>query len=208
MPALRMIAIRVGWSLLFVTILTAQQASAPNSPKSESAEPNLPVINYDACPGKNRKVPRWKIKRKAPIYSSWNLRRVVTGTAKPGEEVTVLAGVTVTRKPDRVSVIRPMPDLSLKPGDTFLRYDTFGEGDANIWVNGIWHKDINMWRTTEKNGTGCGNSDCDSIVVANGMRERWVRVKSAAGAIGWMQGSKSTGDTFWDSGNFDSLCAG
>jgi len=198
-----MIARRVCSFLLLATLVTAQ-----GLPASESAEPKLPVINYDACPGRNRKVPHWKIERQTPIYSSWDLRRVVIGTAKPGEEVTVLAGVTVTRKPDRVSVIRPIPDLSLKPGDTFLRYDTFGEGDANIWVHGVWHKDIDLSRTTEKDGAGCGNSECDSIVVENGIRERWVQVKTRAGATAWMIDWTFTGDTFSDSGNFAILCAG
>ena len=192
---------------MLATILAAQRPSASNSPKSALAEPKLPVINYDACPGRNRNVDHWKIERKAPIYSSWNLGQVVIGTAKPGDEVTVIGGVTVTRKPDRVSVIRPIPDLSLKSGDTFLRYDTFGEGDANIWVHGVWHKDISMWRTIEKGGGGCG-ADCDSIVVENGIRERWVHVKTKAGTTAWMLDWKSTGDIFWESGNFDSLCAG
>ena len=208
MYLLRTIARRVCSFLLLAMILAAQRPSASNSAKSGLAEPKLPVINHDACPGRNRKVPHWKIERNAPIYSSWNFRRVVIGTAKPGEEVTVIAGVTVTRKPDRVSVIRPIPALSLKPGDTFLRYDTFGEGDANVWVNGIWHKDINMWRTIEKDGAGCRTDDCDSIVVENGTRERWVQVRTKTGTTAWMLDWKSSGDSFSDSGNFANLCAG
>ena len=68
---------------------------------------------------KNRVVPRWKIGRRAQVYSSWQNQRIVIGMLKAGEEVTVLAGVNVTRKPDKVSVVRPVPDLSLKPGDIF-----------------------------------------------------------------------------------------
>jgi len=192
--------------LLLVTILTGQQPSGSNAPNS--VEPKLPVINYDACPGRSRKVPHWKIERKAPIYSSWNVRRVVIGTANAGDEVTVISGVTVTIKPDRVSVTRPIPDLSLKPGETFLRYDTFGEGDANIWSHGVWHKDIDMSRTTEKDGSGCGNTECNSMVIENGTRERWVQVKTRAGATAWMLDWKSTHDSFLDSGNFANLCAG
>ena len=117
------IRIRLGMLLLLATIATAQQTPPARSTNSSFSEPKLPVIDYDACPGKGRVVPNWKIKRNSPAYSSWQDRRTQTGTLKAGDKVTVLAGVNVTRKPDRILVTRSFPDLGLEPGDIILRYE-------------------------------------------------------------------------------------
>src|SRR5712692_8246608 len=123
--SVRMGAIRtsLGMFLLLATIATAQQTPPVTSTNSSISEPQLPVIEYDACPGKGRIVPNWKIKRNSPVYSYWQDRRTQTGTLKAGEKVTVLAGVSVTRKPDRILVTRSLPDIGLEPGDIILRYE-------------------------------------------------------------------------------------
>lgn len=165
------------------------------------------MIDYDACPGKNRIVPGWKIEREAPIYSSWQDKRVLMGTLKAGEEVTVLAGLDVTRKPDKVSIIRSIPALSLKPGDIILRYGYGSEGFANFWVKGAWQKD-DYFGTTEKDGSGCRASECESVVMEDGIKESWVQVKTNTGAVGWTLVAKSSLGIHWFSGNFSNLCAG
>src|SRR5712692_1957873 len=109
--------IRLGIYLLLATIATAQQTPPTTSTNSSFSEPKLPVIEYDACPGKGRIVPNWKISRNSPVYSSWQDQRTQTGTLKAGEKVTVLAGVNVTREPDKILVTQPFPDIFLMPGD-------------------------------------------------------------------------------------------
>jgi len=202
MGAMRM---RLGLSLLLATIATAQQ-----TPKVTSTEPKLPVIDDKACPGKGRIVPNWKIKRNSALYSSWQDRRSQTGTLKAGEKVTVLTGVHISREPDKILVTKPMPALNLKPGDIILRYESLGEGSANFWAKGVWYKDGNLWTTIEKDGKGgCGAVElCDSKVIEDGIHERWVQVKTSTGQMGWALFFKDTHGAYWDSGNFDSLCAG
>jgi hypothetical protein len=199
--------IRIGALFLLIsTVPTGQRTPLPAQPSV--GEPKLPVIDYDACPGKRRIVPNWKISHTSPIYSSWEDNRSQIGSLKMGEKVTVLAGVNITRRPDRILVTRSKPDLSLIPGDIVLRYDTFAEGDANIWAKGTWHEKYDLWTAVETDGTGCRADVCDSKVVENGIKEWWVQVKTSTGQMGWVLSHKATRGVFSDSGNFDNLCAG
>jgi hypothetical protein len=200
----------LGMFLLLATIATAQQTPPVTSTNSSISEPQLPVIEYDACPGKGRIVPNWKIKRNSPVYSSWQVRRTQTGTLKVGEKVTVLAGVNVTRKPDRILVTRSLSDIGLEPGDIILRYEQLAEGEANMWAKGVWHQAYDLSRTTSKDGkTGCLAQDrCNSKVIEDGTMEQWVQVKTSSGQTGWVLVFKVTRGVFWTGGNFGSLCAG
>jgi hypothetical protein len=197
--------IRLGLFFLLATIATARQA-----PMVTSTEPKLPLIDDKACSGKGRIVPNWKIKRNAPLYSSWQGRRSQTGALNAGEQVTVLAGVHITREPDKILVTKSMPNINLKPGDIILRYEVLGEGSANFWAKGVWHEGGNLWTAIEKDGKGgCGAVEvCDSKVIEDGIHERWVQVKTRTGQTGWALVFKDTRGTYWESGNFDSLCAG
>src|SRR5580658_9076258 len=101
-----MIAIRLCALLVLAALGTAQQPSAPK-PKSKVPQPKLPVIDYDACPGKGNPVPRVKIERDDQMYSSWQGKCIAVGPLKAGDEVTVLAGVHVFREPGRASIAQP-----------------------------------------------------------------------------------------------------
>lgn len=195
-----MIAIRLSAVLLLAAIATAQQSSAPGI-----SEPKLPVANDNACPGKGHIVPNSKITQNSPMYSSWQDDRTRTAALEPGEDVTVVAGVQVIRQPDRMLVTQPIPDLHLKPGDIILRFNRLGEGAADIWASGTWHKNYDASFTTEKNGLGC-RRHCLGAVIEEGVREYWVQVKTSSGQMGWVLNFKVTRGELWDSSNFDDLC--
>jgi hypothetical protein len=196
-----MIAIRLSAFLLLAAIGTAQQSSA-----SGISEPKLPVANDSACPGKGHIVPNWKITHSSPMYSSWQDDRTQTAALELGEDVAVVAGVQVIRQPDRILATQPIPDLHLKPGDIVLRFNRLGEGAADIWASGTWHKNYDASFTTEKNGLGC-RRHCLGAVIEEGVRENWVQVKTSSGQMGWVLNFKVTRGELWDSGNFDDLCA-
>jgi hypothetical protein len=204
------IQIRLCIFFMLAMIATARQIPLSTSNNSNVSEPKLPVIEYDACPGQGRVVPNWKINRNSPMYSSWQDQRTQTGALKAEEKVTVLAGVNVIRAPDRIMVTRPFTDIHMAPGDIILRYGYSGEGVANVWAKGAWHKGYDLGRTTEKDGkAGCLAQDgCNSKVIEEGIKERWVQVKTSSGHTGWVLDFKDTRGAFWDSRNFDSLCAG
>ena len=133
-----MTAIRLGTFLLMATLATAQQTSVSKSAKSSFPEPKLPVIDYNACPGKDRIVPHFKIVKDDRIYSSWQDKRVPVGMLKAGDEATVLAGVNVIREPDRAVVKQLGSDAHpfLKAGDVVLRYGFHWDGESDFWGKG------------------------------------------------------------------------
>lgn len=137
---------RLGVVLLLATLAAAQT-------NSDNSEPKLPVVEEQSCLANGRT--NWPIASGSPIYSSWRPQRTQLGRLRAGEKVTVLGGITITRQPDKLAVTKPKPDIGAKPGDIILRYDIFGEGNANIWANGVWHKGYNLWTAMETDGTGC-----------------------------------------------------
>jgi hypothetical protein len=190
----------LGVFLLFATLAASQT-------NSDTSEPKLPVVEEQSCLVNGRTD--WPIESGSPIYSSWRPQRTQLGRLRAGEKVTVLGGITITREPDKLVVTKPKPDIGLKPGDFIFRYDEFGEGDANIWANGVWHKGYNLWTATETDGTGCrAVGACDARVVENGIMERWVQVKTVTGITGWVLESKVTHGVYRDSHVFGQLCAG
>jgi hypothetical protein len=193
-----------------VLVLIAVSALAPPAPAGANSRatrkaPELPVVSYNACPG--RVVENWEIVVRAAIYSLWQSGRTKVGIMNPGDKVTVLKGAGVTRLPDKILVTKAMPDLSLLPGDVILRYWYYEEGVADIWANGQWHDEYDLSSTTEKEGTGCTFQGCDSVVKEDGIKEGWVQVKTASGIVGWARAFTSTRGAFVDARNFNQLCS-
>ncbi|MGA7401305.1 MAG: hypothetical protein WCC99_22460 [Candidatus Sulfotelmatobacter sp.] len=171
--------------LLTMPVSAQQGKTAPVKQQSNIAEPGLPVIDYNACPFEGCTFRKWKVTRDSKMYSSWQLGRSEIGRLRPGQEVTGLTGVHITRKPNRILVKQPLPDLGLQPGDVILRYMYLGEGFANIWFKGSWHKQFDCTFITEKSNEGCLR-DCSAIVTEAGAKDWWVKVKTAAGKTGWV----------------------
>jgi len=151
--------------------------------------------------------PDWIVKKGAPVYSSWRNDRTKIGKLTSRQKLVVLAGIDIVRQPDKILVTKGKPDLGLNPGDTILRYQIFGEGEASIWAKGNWYDRYSLWSTIESNG--CAVSDgCDSLVIENGIREQWIQIETETGLTGWVLDRKFTRGVLWDSGVFGQLCAG
>jgi hypothetical protein len=170
--------------LLFATLAFARQ-NGPAAPTNGGGEPKLPVIDENACPFEGCTFREWTVTKDSTLYSAWQDGRTETGTLKPGDKVTGLTGVHLTRKPDRILVRQPIPDLAVRPGDIILRYMYVGEGFANIWAKGNWHKEYDCSFIIEQNGSGCAN-ECAAVVTETGVKEWWVQVKTGNGKTGWV----------------------
>jgi len=172
--------------LLFATLTFAQQDGAAGAAgqSQDGAEPTLPVIDNNACPFEGCTFREWTVTTDSTLYSTWQDSRTETGKLKPGDKVTGLTGVHVTRKPDRILVRQPIADLAAKPGDVILRYMYVGEGFANIWANGTWHKEYDCSFIAERNGSGCAKG-CAAVVTEDGVKEWWVQVRTSSGKTGW-----------------------
>lgn len=173
--------------LFFAASAFSQQLpiTKPSANSSSAAEPNLPVIDYEACPFEGCTFGKWKVVKESTVYSSWESARSEVTRLKPGDEVMGLTGVHITRRPDRILVKQAIPSLGLKPGDIVLRYMYLGEGFANTWFGGAWHKDQDTTFITEKDGGGCLR-DCAAIVTDGGAKEWWAKIKTSDGKIGWV----------------------
>lgn len=180
-----MIARRVLSILFFAAAAFSQQDSNADL-HSALAEPQLPVIDENVCPFEGCTFGKWKVAKESTVYSSWKDDRAQIAKLSTGQEVTGLTGVHITRKPDRILVKRDLPNLGLKRGDVVLRYMYIGEGFANVWAGGKWHKEEDCSFISEKDGMGCLR-DCAAVVIENGVKEWWVQIKTADGKIGWVR---------------------
>ena len=118
------------------------------------------------------------------MFSSWKQGRKAVSRLKKHEVVTGLTGVHITYCPDRVRINQPIPELHLEPGDTVLGYMYHGEGFADIWANGQWHKNYDCSFITEKDSSGFLR-DCPAKVISEGNKDWWVQLKTADGKVGW-----------------------
>ena len=184
---MRIMISRLMCIMFMATLAIAQQQSTAQSagPEGSLAEPALPVIDQQACPFEGCRFGNWKVSKGSTLYSSWQNDRRELAKLTPGQEVTAVTGVHITRSPDRILVKRDLPRLGLQAGDIVLRYMYVGEGFANIWAKGAWHKEEDCSFITEKNGDGCAR-DCAAIVTEEGVKEWWVKIKTADDKIGWV----------------------
>jgi hypothetical protein len=163
---------------LLISLLFIGQAS------SDTKEPSLPVIDYEACPFEGCTFRKWIVTHDSRIFSSWKDDKTPVLLLKRGEVVTGLTGVHITYTPDRIQVIRPIPDLHLQAGDIILRYMYHGEGFADIWAKGQWKKEYDCTFITEKDGSGC-QRNCPAKVLSEGKKAWWVNLKTAQSSTGW-----------------------
>ena len=166
---------------LVVPVIFAGQLPPNNS---ATAQPPLPVIDYNACPFEGCTFGKWIVTRETTIFTTWKEGRKTWATLPKGAVVTGLTGVHITYEPDRIQVFQPIPELNLQPGDIILRYMYRGEGFADIWTKGQWKKEYDCSFITEKNDSGCLRN-CPAKVISEGRKDWWVRVKTSEGKIGW-----------------------
>lgn len=182
MSTIRLIAI-----LLLASLAAGQQHE---SERSNIPEPKLPVIDYDACPGKSGPIPNVKLVKDALVYTSPNKGKLVA-KLKAGEEVTVLAGANVIRQPDKAVIRYVSPDDPKRPpltmGDTVFGYGLNIDGNMVFWAKGVWFQE-NVESVAEKGACGFsyfGSGGCTIDIVKDGVLEWWVQVKTSTGLTGW-----------------------
>jgi len=206
-----MAVIRLIAFLLLTSLVGGQEPSSPRIGQSNTPKPELPVADYDACPGKGKPVPNVKISQDDKIYSSWQGKDTSIGKLKAGEEVTVLGGVNVVREPDTAVIKYVDPDYdssSLRVGEIALGYGIEADENVVFWSKGTWFA---VWieEVGEKGQcgftSGFGFAGCSIDIVQGGVSEWWVQVKTSRGRTGWVLAGKFTDKKRWY-GNFRDLC--
>ena len=189
-------------AILFVASLAAGKQNH-SATSSNVPEPKLPVVDYNACPGKSDSIPNVKLVRQDLIYSSPDKGKLIAKLSA-GEEVTVLAGANVIRQPDRAVIkYAPPSDISsprLKAGDIALGYGWHVDGNMVFWSNGVWFED-DVEAVAEKGKcgftSGFGPGGCDIDIIQDGVIEWWVKIKTSSGVSGWVLAVKYNDDNRW-----------
>lgn len=198
---------------LVQSLLIAQEATTPKVGQSHTPKPKLPVVDDNACPGRDKMIPNVKVSENNLIYPSWNASGKSIRALKSGEEVTVLGGVNVVREPD-IAVIKyvgPDDDSSLKVGDAALSYgieDSEDGGFVVFWSKGLWFSvwiEEVAWEGECGFTSGFGPSGCTIDITKYGVSEWWVLVKTGSGLTGWVLAEKFNHNKNWSSG-FSDLC--
>ena len=205
MPAIRLILI-----LMLTLAASGQELSTPRIGQSNTPEPKLPVVDDNACPGKDNTVPNVKISQADHIYRSWQDKSTSIGTLKAGEKVTVLGGLNVVREPDQAVIRYVGPDdpPALKDGDIAFGYGVEADESVVFWSKGTW---FGVWIEAVSENGGCGFTSgyglggCTIDIVQDGVSEWWVQVKTSSGLTGWVLAQKFSGGKRWY-GNFSDLC--
>lgn len=207
-----MTVIRLIATLLVTSLVSGQEPSSPKIGQSNTPKPKLPVVDYNACPGKGVTVPKVELSEDYRMYRSWQGNGKSVGRLKAGEKVTILGGVNVIREPDRAVVKYvddPYMDSSLlKVGDFVFGYGIEADGDDVFWANGLWFAVGD--ESVGEDGhcgfrSGFGQGGCYIDIIKDGRREWWVHVKTSSGLTGWVVAAKFNGDKHWLA-NFYPLC--
>lgn len=190
------------FAILFAVTCTAV-AQKESISTSKIPEPKLPVIDYDACPGKGDPISNVKLVRDDVIYSAPNDGKLVAKLTT-GEKVTILAGATVIRQPDKAVLKYVSPDdTSLQPikaGDTVFGYGWHVDGNMVFWAKGVRfevYKDAVAEKGRCGFTSGFGAAGCTIDIVKDGIIEWWVQVKTSNDASGWVLAVKYNEDNRW-----------
>jgi hypothetical protein len=198
-----MIVTRFAIVLLLLTCVSGQESSTPQIGQINTPVPKLPVIDHNACPGKNQTVPNVKIPQNGRVYASHNINSTLLGTIRTGQKVTVLEGVNVIRKPDKavIKYVYPNNQFSpLKVGDIASSYGVEADGNVVFWAKGVWFaEDIEAVGGKGECGftSGFGQGGCTVNIVEDGASEWWVKIKTNSGLTGWVLAAKSSRGEPW-----------
>jgi hypothetical protein len=173
-------------SILCLTgLVAASMFAAPlAADKAATPEPRLPVIDRNACPFEGCTFGKWIVKRETAVFDTWEQARKQLFVLQKGAVVTGLTGVHIVHEPDRIRILKLIPELQVQPGDVILRYMYHGEGASDLWVKGQWKKEYDTGFVTELDNSGCLR-DCSAKVISQGRKEWWARLKNRQGQMGW-----------------------
>lgn len=190
---------------MIAILLLASLAAGQNDSTASSniPEPKLPVIDYDACPGRSNPIPNVKLVKDDRIYSSPDNGKLIA-RLKTDEKVTVLGGANVIRQPDRAVIRYVSGDDTrwppVKVGDPVLSYGWHVDGNMVFWAKGVRFEE-NIEAVAEKGAcgftSGFGLGGCTIDIVKDGVIEWWVQVKTSNSVSGWVLAVRYNEDNRW-----------
>lgn len=153
-------------------------------PVAVTQAPALPLVVQPALPGEGWVPGTYPLRGSATIFDTWKVNRHLVVKLPAGTPVTLISGLSQIIKPDRIVLTSPVAELGLHSGDTLLRYTYWGEGNADVWVNGWWHTGADLGWVKNADGSGC-HKDCKAQEREQGQKVWWFQVRLADGRLGW-----------------------
>jgi hypothetical protein len=171
--------------MLLTLALIAQTAAAPTPPPLPYYSRHV-TCWCEKCDQQDQEGD-WTAARDLPAYAKQGVPSTRLFTVAAAETVTVLDGVVVVDRADRIRVLTPFlllgENTPLPVGDEFWIVQIGGEGSATVWHRGrMFGSSIDAFQECDKPGRYC-----TGIKEQRGLRQWWIKVRNARGRIGWVR---------------------
>ena len=176
--------LRVVMFVVLASLIAPATQLDPTLTPQKSPKPTLPKIDRNACPFEGCQFGKWTAVQPVPIYSTWHKNRTLLRSLAKGEAATALTGINITFEPAEIRVTAPMPQYSLKPGDTVFAYMNIGEGFFSAWFNGTWVGEFDGSTIEGPGDSGC-RRNCTGKFLKPGRSEWWVQIETKDGTLAW-----------------------
>jgi len=159
----------------------------------------MPYEDPGACPFEGCTYREWTVKAAIDVRADRRSDAPVAFQLKPGEKITAITGVVVTRKPGRVEFRAPTKldthegPVNVVPGDVVYLLTYLGEGNYKMWFKGRLYPFVDG--VTFLNGACDRFPDrCNGRIVEQSQTEWWIQIRTASGQVGWtMESDKFDG---------------
>jgi hypothetical protein len=160
---------------------------------SDNSKPKLPFADQGACPFECCQSGRWTARSTGKAFTRQRKNSQITFLVRPGEEVTALTGVVVTRKVGVVKMEKTttfdvtvfksglQTKLTLTAGERLYTLHLAGEGMAVFWYKGTAYAGELYAEGVHK---GDVNFPWDVLSVPE--TEWWVKLRNGNGIVGWI----------------------
>lgn len=176
----------IPWLLLVCCLLTIGYKPVAFGIDSYSqSRPPAVYVDKGACPFECCTYRKWRTEKATIAYLQPNKGSRRVGTFKVGTSVVGLTG-EVRTIPGKFVILKEHGRY--KPGDVLWVYTPLGEGIYKVWFNGKMHEEELEYMSGpfEQSMPSCEDtSDCWGKLETKLNVQWWVKIKSAAGWVGW-----------------------
>ena len=145
--------------------------------------PKLPFTDPGACPFECCQYDEWTASVSQQAYKSSSRESGLAFTIRPGEKVSALTGVVITRKAGLVIMRKQtsFEDITVPAGAKLFLLHRVGEGVDLFWYKGATHSAELYVDQVRK-----ANDQYPWDVISVPETEWWVKVKNSRGVTGWL----------------------
>ncbi len=186
MVAPRLSTMRVFSLLAAALFALTLSAGAQDQASIAQPAPRLPYLDWNACPFEGCTYGNWTAQSRVAVFDTWKPNRKRIAEVSPKETVVGVSGIVITFRPGVIRLVRDLPRYSLRRGDTIFTYTYLGEGVSQAWFKGRFYPEFDISFAKAPDGTGCGRSDCEGMIVDPGKKVWWAKVQLKSGAVGWV----------------------